>query len=552
VPNLATYWHTVRHLKTVQIYGRLVRALPRRPKLSAAGTYGLSPPEGSWTETCRQVPSMLAPDSFRFLNEERTLLWPQGWSDAAMPLLWLYNLHYFDDFNTAGAGERARWHEELLDRWIRDNPVGTNPGWDSYPTSLRIVNWIKWDLETKLLPNQARLSLGQQASWLSGHLEWHLLGNHLFANAKALVFAGCYFDGPEASRWLARGQRIVGEQLQEQILPDGGNFELSPMYHAIFLADLLDLVNLGTCYPGKARTALQTKLRGEARKMLNWLRAMVHPDGEIALFNDSAFGIAATLGELEAYAARLGIKLPARAPTWPSHAPSLILLAESGYARLECSEAVAICDVARVGPDYLPGHAHADTLSFELSVRGRRFIVNGGTSRYGSDEARVAERGTRAHSTVTVDDSDSSEVWSGFRVARRAKPFKVGSVVMENAARLEASHDGYTRLHRSIIHRRSWEMTARALTVEDFVTGTAKRATARFLLHREIDAEQRPANTWVLRHPDVDGEVHLSVLKGEARIEPAWHSVRFGERLPTKALAIELLSGRAKVEIAWS
>ena len=43
---------------------------------------------------------------------------------------------------------------------------------------------------------------------------------------------------------------------------------------------------------------------------------------------------------------------------------------------------MALLDVARVGPDYLPGHAHADTLSFELSLYDRRTIVNCGISQY--------------------------------------------------------------------------------------------------------------------------------------------------------------------------
>jgi hypothetical protein len=150
--------------------------------------------------------------------------------------------------------------------------------------------------------------------------------------------------------------------------------------------------------------------------MLRWLEAMCHPDGEIALFNDAAFGIAPAPAELTA----------TRASCWVTptpHSRSSSHLADSGYVRAASRDAVLIADVAPVGPDYLPGHAHADTLSFELSLFGQRTIVNGGTSRYGTGPEREAERGTPAHSTVTVDGENSSEVWAGFRVARRAKPF---------------------------------------------------------------------------------------------------------------------------------
>ena len=53
-------------------------------------------------------------------------------------------------------------------------------------------------------------------------IEWHILGNHLFANAKALVFAGLFFQGKEANAWLVKGSRILSNEVPEQILPDGG------------------------------------------------------------------------------------------------------------------------------------------------------------------------------------------------------------------------------------------------------------------------------------------------------------------------------------------
>ena len=81
-----------------------------------------------------------------------------------------------------------------------------------------------------------------------------------------------------------------------------------------------------------------------------------------------------------------------------------------------------LIDVAKIGPDYLPGHAHADTLSFELSLYGKRLLVNSGISRYGTSLIRQFERSTEAHNTVAIDNKNSSEVWSGFRVARRAYP----------------------------------------------------------------------------------------------------------------------------------
>ena len=65
-----------------------------------------------------------------------------------------------------------------------------------------------------------------------------------------------------------------------------------------------------------------------------------------------------------------------------------------------------ILDAARVGPDYIPGHAHADTLAFELSLDGRRLVTNGGTSTYALAALRAQERSTAGHATVEIDGGE--------------------------------------------------------------------------------------------------------------------------------------------------
>ena len=113
---------------------------------------------------------------------------------------------------------------------------------------MRIVNWIKWCLNgQKLAPSQLD-SLATQVQALAEQLEYHLLANHLLANAKALVFAGAFFHGPAGRPLAAAGPPDLPQQMAEQILADGGHFELSPMYHSIILEDLLDVLNLANAY----------------------------------------------------------------------------------------------------------------------------------------------------------------------------------------------------------------------------------------------------------------------------------------------------------------
>ncbi len=143
----------------------------------------------------------------------------------------------------------------LVARWIAENPPAIGTGWEPFPLSLRIANWIKWALGGGNLDDAAISSLATQLRWLERKIEWHILGNHLLANAKALIMGGLFFEGAEADRWLKRGSGILAAELGEQILGDGGHFELSPMYHALVLEDLFDLLNSFQAF-GQSRSPL--------------------------------------------------------------------------------------------------------------------------------------------------------------------------------------------------------------------------------------------------------------------------------------------------------
>lgn len=545
---VARYWHTLKYLRPIQFHGRLWFRLRRpRPDLSPAPALRRSSAPAQ--PPARRPSSMTGPRAFRFLNEEGELT--QHWDDAQRAKLWLYNLHYFDDLNAEGAPSRDAWHAALMDDWIERHPPGAGTGWEPYPASLRIVNWIKRHLDGRPLSARQCHSLGVQARWLMKRLEWHLLGNHLFANAKALVLAGLLFDGPEADRWLSKGLAIIRQELPEQVLADGGNFERSPMYHAIFLEDLLDLLNAGNAYPGRIDTAVVAHWREVAGRMLGWMAALNHPDGEISLFNDAAIGIAPPPTELSAYAARLGVAVLAPAVATVAGAPEVTALRESGYIRVEGPTAVALLDVAPVGPDYLPGHAHADTLSFELSVFGQRMVVNGGTSRYGLSSERLRERGTAAHSTVVVDGQDSSEVWGGFRVARRAHPFDLRLSIQDGEALVSCAHDGYRRLPGRPVHRREWRQRVNGLTVHDRIDGRHDAAEARYHFHPGVRVGSAGEDALTLTLPEGQ-QVRLRARRGRLRLEPSQYASAFGIVQDTTCVVVTADGGEAVVEFHWT
>ncbi len=511
---------------------------------------------GKFIEVARGPQSLLDCDKFLFLNEVGSLA-ELGWNGLRREKLWRYNQHYFNDLNAVDSSDRFEWHKTLITRWMDENPPGKGTGWEPYPTSLRIVNWVKWALTYDSLKpfeffESFNQSLATQARFLAKRLEWHLLGNHLFANSKALVFAGLYFQGIEANSWLSSGLKIIGRELNEQVLNDGGNFERSPMYHAILLEDLLDLINLASTFSTQIDPQLIKHWQIVSKKMLSWLRSMTHPDGKIALFNDAAFGVAPSLADLEAYAARLGLNFEDKENITAQENKHITIqhLKESGYISLLSKNAHALLDVAPIGPDYLPGHAHADTLSFELSIYDKRVIVNGGTSCYGLGVDRLRERETFSHSTVEINGQSSSEVWSGFRVARRAYPFDLDVFSDSSTAIISCSHDGYKRFPGKPIHRRTWEMSENSIEIRDVIKGSYSQAIARFIIHPDIKVSEITQCIFELKLPQ-GNLINFLIHQGLPSLEYASYAPEFGKTFPTNCIAVTLDEGMSSIQMKW-
>lgn len=524
---ISRLYHTLKYLKPIQLTNRISRRLS---KVKFKGSFTLRNEIANNWQPFSLLPSCYQSDGqFKFLNVTDTV---SDWNDETKAKLWLYNLHYFDDLNQTDWQDRTEIHTHLINTWIEQNPLMEGNGWEPYTISLRSVNWIKWFLAGNDPKDKWLSSLSLQVQALEQQLEYHLLGNHLFANAKALVFAGCYFKGDLASLWLKRGLAILDREVAEQILVDGGNFELTPMYHNTILADMIDLYQLSLVYPDliphKARNDWGTTIE----KMFEWAEVMQHPDGDVSFFNDSAFGVAPKLAVLRRYAEQLNI-------TTKSHNDSKVsYLEQSGYVVVEDQVNKLIIDTAKVGPDYIPGHAHADTLSFELSIDGHRVFVNSGTSVYGLGPERLRQRKTEAHNTVTVDDKDSSEVWSGFRVARRAYPSKPVVSESQNAINVECSHDGYMRLPGKVTHTRKWLIEPNQLHILDRLSGSFNCAQAHYHLHPDVRVEASNRGDHLTFCLPTGTQYKVAVVGAEIKVlDSTWHP-EFGMSIDNKKLVL--------------
>ncbi len=487
------YFHTIRYLQWRQIFYRLWYRIP--VKVSLKHILSKRPIKNAFIKPISKAASFVPPKSFRFLNAERTVFEAKSWNSQSTSKLWLYNLHYFD-WLQAGEHYPQPIAIGMIQRWIKENPISEGAGWEPYPTSLRIVNWIKWLLVNPTLVERYDIenSLVLQSRLLSQRLEFHILGNHLLANAKALIFAGCYFHGDEANTWFKNGLALYQEQLKEQFLLDGGHFERSPMYHAILTEDFLDIFNLYHTYG----LSLPTEWPGLATKMLNWLRLMTHSDGEVSYFNDSVKKGAVTYLEIINYAKSLNTNIFSETPG----KNKLTHLKESGFAVVERPPYRLLCDIGCVGPSYQPGHAHAGTFSFEFSAGQQRVFINSGISTYEVGQQRSFERSTAAHSTIEFDAENSSDVWHGFRVAKRAKVTQASVLDQDKQSIVQATHNGYSKFNNAALVTRKWILNKKELIIQDSIDSRREHsARIFFFLAPNIKVRKLSSYHYLLINP---------------------------------------------------
>jgi len=538
----ALLFHTARHLRPDQLAAwiacRARRALEQPARFLRHSVP--PPPDCSWQPRTdflapgaqTQAVRDLLRGSFRFLGRAQDLGWPPRWWAPGVGRLWEYNLHYFEflwalEFEPAQAAVRD---------WIANHPLERGaPGWDPYPTSLRLLNWCavffaRHAARVAAEPAfRAELwrSIFLQAEWLLRHLETHLMGNHLLENAVALAFCGSCFEGDAAARWKRAGIDLLARQIPEQIRADGCHFEQSPMYQLRAAYALTCLLNTGD-------VQLAEQVRAPLERMMKASLRLCHPDGRIALLGDSAFSVYNEPADLWAWWAQV----EGRARGDERIDPAVFALSVAGYyGARHTSGHYLICDAGPLGPDYQMGHAHGDLFSFELSLRGQRVICDAGVHGYDGDPYRSYCRSTRAHNTVEIEREDQCEFWATFRVARRGRPREVRWEATADGFRLSGWYDGYERLAGKPRHSREFRWHERGvLIVRDRVSSARSVAAAsRLHVHPDCEIADLTAQTARIRTPA--GDFHVAFAgRGRLEVERSIYCPEFGVAIENRAL----------------
>lgn len=494
--------HTVIHLKpiqlTYQLWYRLKTRLPVKTE-GAVSYYGVG--ELSFQPYVYNQQSYHGDLTFSFLNIKHQFDKEIDWNYNAYGKLWTYNLTYFDFLNQEHLDKGEAVH--LIKQFFQGYDT-IQDGKEPYPTSLRIINLVKFIRTYRLQYAGLEALMAKDVYRLRKNLEYHLLANHLLENAFALFMAGHFLQNTAV---LDQGRSLLLSQLKEQILGDGAHFELSPMYHQLMFYRVLDCIQLcpinDEAYP---------VLRSYAGKMLAWLQRVTFSNGAIPLVNDAAKKINPNSQELFRYAAQLSIN------------QENLSLGASGYRMFRKDTYELFIDIGNLQPSYQPGHAHADTFNFILYSNKAPFIVDTGTSTYEIGKRRSIERATLSHNTVSVKGQNSSDVWSGFRVGKRAQVI----VEKDNENEVAAAHNGF-----AANHHRSWKMLDKNIIVQDTLS-TSELGIASFHFHPDVHIQSAEGEVVVTDR----GTIHLENANS-IKVENYNYAPEFNKLLPSKKIVVE-------------
>jgi uncharacterized heparinase superfamily protein len=557
-PRLQTLFALPPQLLTQRALRRLLQPLYRSRlyaatlgKRSSGELAGV--PTETWPADSRPALQLLQGE-FRFgaelIKNPKPLHNPLGASEAwrrqAASFAWL------DSLRAMGGPAARQFARQVILAWFTDTAKYDSLSWSSDLLAARLHRCLANSafLETNsdaLFRAHLLRSLNRQAEHLSRALPDGLNGAALLKASIALMLAGALLP-PHGSkggdRWLRKGGELLDRELHAQILPDGGHVERSPAVMLELLQRLLDLHHVLTLTQRK----LPDQLVSTIGNLASALKLLTHPDGGLALFNDT--------NEDEPTSVMLTM-MRADAASGVD-ARDLAQLPHSGFQRMAAGKSVVIAETGAPPPHGLDAHAHAGTLSFEFSYGPERLIVNCG-AHPSADEWRAVQRATAAHTALVVDDTNSSMLLPsdgpyGGGLALTPRSVVVRREATEAGQWLDARHNGYEEPF-DLTHRRRLFLSADGLELigEETLTGRGgKNFALRFHLHPGVQVSMTQSSQSALLKLSLGGGWRLRIQGGELSLADSIYLGQAGMVRRTQQLVVQGTIADDTTQVKWA
>jgi uncharacterized heparinase superfamily protein len=476
-----------------------------------------------------------------------------NFADPPVPPNFIEYIHRFHWLRDLGAAanrvDGALIAAEIADKWLGAHAEKVRlPAWSIVNSAWRFLNMAAWspyllsssdpEYRTRILSHLARTATHLDRSAIRSTQPHEKVAGWTGVIAAALLL-------PDGKARRTMGEHGLQVALLELVFADGGVITRAP----IQLVELVAMLSmLRQCYLAQ-NAEIPEFVTDTLRRNIPALLGLTHSDGGMGAWQGSGHVGAATV---EALVAASGVRArPSRqALDW-------------GYQRVAAGQAVLLVDA---GP---PPHAKqaltgcASTLAFEFSFAKQRIIINcGGAALAGANIPAAFARGLRttaAHSTLCLDDSNSTALLANGQLGRGVSEVGLERRDIENATRIEASHDGYARAygftHSRLLIIRSDGMELRGedilLPHEKFKAKEEVPAHLRFHLGPDIELMLAPDARSIVMRMDDGSSWSFLVTTGKIAVEDSVWVDEHGRPNPTRQIVVAVPAPKGGLNIGW-
>lgn len=487
-----------------------------------------------------ELGQQLLEHKFNFLNRELHLGEQIRWQAKEADNYWLLELHSFEwlrHLKALGSPDAQLKARELIEDWAHNFSRFDKQAWSPHCLSRRLcalLTHAKWLLNgaSPKFDDLFMTLVNRQANHLPKVIEWQGSGATLFANIKALIYTGLCL--PSRQSTFLESVALLKEQLVEQVFKDGAHRERSPYYQAKILVDLLDMHAIML----KAGQTPPPQLDDAIDKMAVALSFFRHLDGSLALFNDGACQLEDVL--LDDLLKRCGLSAPAASE-----------LSYAGFVRMHRQQMCLIMNAGTTDRDASIKHAHADSLSFELSIGHEKIFANSGTYSY-LPKWRQIFRATAAHNAITLDHENTAELLSPFILGRRTRTVSYNLKEVEKMGiGIEAQDDSWRFKKAKHTRRIFMNEQGSDIRAEDVITSTKEQLVhSYFHLHPGVKYQIKTKQIAVIETPQ-GTLLEFRVSGGYLYDSDSFYSPNFGEKHDRRALVVRANWKKGKATIKW-
>ncbi len=483
-----------------------------------------------------------------------------GGSDIKIP--WeLSRFHYVTTLGYAyWITKNEKYAKEFIDLaedWISKNRVYYGINWRcTMDVAIRACNWIlghyffkgskSW---TDAFSRKFFSSLADHGRFIYNNLEYGLVNNnHYLADIVGLIFLGVLFpEFKEAEKWKKKGILGIEKEMKKQVYEDGVDFEASIPYHRL----ATELFGFSALLCRSSNVRLSPYFLNKLEKMFEFIKYYTKPNGLAPQVGDNDDGRFFILED--DYASwdrrdhrpllRLGSAIfPGKfrggfnkLKSCAFHKSGIYIMRDDKiYCLIECSP---------TGQAGNGGHAHNDTLSFELNILEEDFIVDPGSYVYTvSPKERNKFRGTAMHNTVRVDRQEMNKILPDklYELSDDAVPKVNKWYTNKKKDHLDAQHSGYMRLKSPLIHRRVFSFdkgNGRINIIDSFLQKQKKEHIFEWYFHLAPGVVVEKITPLLVRLRNKDVKVTIGFPENlKPIVKQGEYSPRYGVKVASKVL----------------